>query len=123
MKRWILVAALMLGVTGVASMQGCCAHWDKDKAEIADVKVKIEDCPKAVQETIKKEVGNGKIEDITKDAEDGKTSYEADVEIGGKDYEIKVAEDGTLISKKLEKADEGDKKDEKDEKGQHEDKK
>ena len=38
---------------------------------------------------------------VDKESDEGKTIYEADVDIKGKNYEIKVAEDGTLISKKL----------------------
>ena len=45
------------------------------------------------------------IDTLDKDSEHGKTVYEADVMMDGKNYEIKVAEDGTLLSKKLDMED------------------
>ena len=116
MKRWILMASLAIAAGGLITMQACATAPTMAKAEMAkeadEVKVKLEDCPKAVQETLKKEIGDGKIEDIAMEKEDGKVIYEADAEIGGKDYEIKVSADGRLISKKLEE-EKGEHKDEK----------
>lgn len=113
MKVWTLVGAVALGLV---SMQGCASESKQakhDKVEASEVKVKLEDCPAAVQQTIKKEVGAGKIEDIARETEDGKATYETDATIDGKDYEIKVAADGKLISKKIEDQDKNE-KDEKD---------
>jgi len=122
-KNGLLVVAMLLGlVVGMPmafpAADPPAAPEDNDKDE---VKVKLEDCPKAVQETIKKEVGSGTIEEIEKKTKDGKTVYEADATIDGKKYEIKVAEDGTLISKELDddkddgEDDNGGKDDDKDE--------
>lgn len=123
MKRLIMLSVLAMGVGGWAAMQSYAAEATPaaatQKAEDDEVAVKLEDCPKAVQDTIKKEVGSGKIDKLVKEVEDGKMIYSVDAKIDGKDYEINVAEDGTLISKKLD-TDEGDKKEET---GQHEDKK
>ena len=38
---------------------------------------------------------------MDKETNDGKAVYEVDVKIDGKNYEIRVAEDGILISKAL----------------------
>ena len=43
---------------------------------------------------------------MDKEIKDGKTVYEVDVKIDGKNYEIKVAMDGILISKALDEEDE-----------------
>ena len=59
------------------------------------------------------ESGGAKIDKVDKEMEHGKTVYEADAMINGKEYEIVVAEDGTLLCKKLEGQDE---------EGEHEDK-
>jgi hypothetical protein len=140
MKDSMLAATLALGL---ASAMPICLAADATtppvaKVEAGDVKVKLADCPAAVQDTLKKEAGAGTIGNVEKDAEDGKTSYEADVTIDGKAWEIKVAEDGKLVSKaidddkdekegKVGKVDKDDKeekddKDDKDEQGEHEDK-
>jgi uncharacterized membrane protein YkoI len=76
----------------------------------------IDDVPAAVKATILKEADGTAVTTVDKETDDGKTVYEADALIGKTNYEIKVAEDGTLISKKIDKEDDdkdGDKKDEK----------
>jgi hypothetical protein len=58
---------------------------------------------------------------VDKETDDGKTVYEADVTLNGHNYEIRVAPDGTLISKKLDEEGEKGEKDgkgEKNEKGE-----
>ncbi len=107
MKRWTLVSLMALGMTCLIAQGSCAQDAATNKAEAAEneVKVNLQDCPKAVQDTIKKEVGDGKVEDIARETEDGKTTYEVDAKIGDKDYEIKIAEDGTVISKEAEDED------------------
>lgn len=93
-----------------------CLAEDK-KEEGKEEKVTIDQVPAAVKETLLKEAGGGAIKDIDKETEDGKVQYEVDVVIDGKNFEIVVAEDGKLVSKKLdEEKDEKDGKDKKDEK-------
>lgn len=60
------------------------------------VDVELADCPAAVQKTLKEEARGGRIEAVSKETDEGKTSYFADVVIGGKSYGISVAEDGVL---------------------------
>jgi len=86
---------------------------DKDEKEGAEVKVKIDDVPAAVRKTLDEESHNAKIDSVDKETDGGKTIYEADVKLHDKNYEIKVAEDGTLISKKLDMEDEKDSKEKK----------
>jgi hypothetical protein len=65
----------------------------------------IASVPAGVQTTLKEEAKGATIAEVDKISEDGQTVYEADVEIKGKSYEIQVAEDGTLVSKKWERND------------------
>ena len=111
-----LVAALLLVPSRLAFAE------DKEKEEGNEVKMKIADVPAAVQKTIAEESKGAKVETVDKETDDGKTVYEADAQINGKNYEIKVLEDGTLLSKKLDMEEgEKDKKDEKDAKGKDKD--
>jgi len=93
---------------------------DKEKDEGKEEKVKIDQVPQAVRDTLKEESKGAAIDQVDKQTGEGKTIYEADVKINGHNYEIKVAEDGLLISKKLDEGegekDKGKEKDEKDEK-------
>ncbi len=62
-----------------------------------DLKLKLLECPEAVKKTFQAEAPGAKIETVTKEKdEDEETTFSADVNIGGKIYEIVVLEDGTL---------------------------
>ena len=71
-------------------------------------KVKLEDCPAAVQKTIKDNADGGKIVEVEKEvSKDGTVSYEAEIKTAsGKEREIVVGADGTLI--KIEDEDDDD---------------
>lgn len=112
--RWLLAGAIALGLTSIGTVAIRAADKESDKEDAKEVKVTVDQLPAAVKATLTKEAGDGKIGDIDKENEDGKSQYEADVTVGDKEYEIKIAEDGTLLSKKLEKPE--DEKKEKDEK-------
>ncbi len=95
---------------------------DEEDGEDADEKeavkpVRMEDLPKAVAKTLKREARGGEVEKIEKETEGGKVVYEAEVEFETKDgeqaYEIQIAEDGKLLKKVLE-ADEDEDEDQKD---------
>jgi hypothetical protein len=76
-----------------------------DDEEESEEKIKLSDCPKAVQKTVKKEVGEGKILEIEKETEDDQVVYEVEYIVGDKRWEIEVAPDGKLLSKEREDAD------------------
>src|SRR5262245_19779525 len=113
-KEW-LIAALVLVAFGCSGMTNSVAAKEGEK-EADEVKIRFSEAPAAVQATLSKESGGAKIDTVDKESEDGKTTYEADVTVDGKNWELKVAEDGTLISKKLDQEEEKNGKDEKDEK-------
>ena len=72
-----------------------------DKKEEHEVKIKFTEAPAAVQKTLQREAFGATIAEVDKETEDGKTIYEADVKIDGRNYEIKVAADGALVSKEI----------------------
>jgi uncharacterized membrane protein YkoI len=106
-KSWLAVAFVGLGLMGCASMH----HGEEKDSDDNEVKISMDQAPAPVQATLQTETSGGKITDLDKEADDGKTIYEADATIGDKAYEIKVAEDRTLLKKKID-----DDKDDKDEK-------
>jgi hypothetical protein len=67
----------------------------------AEEEIPFADCPAAVQKTMRDESKGAKIDFVYKETEDGETTYWASIAIGGKDYEIGIAEDGTLTDLKL----------------------
>jgi len=113
MKRNWMIAVLVGGliVAGVARAE--------DEKEGKEEKVAVSALPAAVKDTLTKESFGATLpENVDKQTDEGKTIYEADVVIGGKNYEIKIAEDGSLLDKKIDQEDakKGENKEEKDEK-------
>jgi hypothetical protein len=106
MKRLLaLAAALSLWIAMPA--QTASAAEEKDEKE---VEIKFSEAPAAVQATMTEESKGAKIEMVEKEKEDGKWVFECEAMIKGKRYEIEVAEDGTLLCKKLEEHDDDDEK-------------
>jgi hypothetical protein len=68
--------------------------------------IKFSEAPAAVRKTLKREAFGAKIVKVDIESRHGKRVYEADVEIDGKNYEILVAKDGSLISKALDEEEE-----------------
>src|SRR5688500_14632103 len=97
-KEVVMLRTCLLGVFVLFAALGMGLADDDDNEKT----LKLSDCPKAVQRTLKREANGSELEEISKEEEDGKTVYEAEAEIDGKDYEIEVAADGTLLSKVLE---------------------
>jgi hypothetical protein len=114
-SRNILALLLAAGLTA-----GTLAVRAEEKEEGDEVKVKFDDCPAAVKATITKEAEGAKVDSVDKETDDGKTIYEADAVINGQNYEIKVYEDGKLLSKKIDNEDEEKKGGEKEEDEKHE---
>jgi hypothetical protein len=69
--------------------------------EVGEDQVEFSKCPGPVQATFHKESNDAKVETLDKDMKYGVTIYEGVVSIKGKEYEIIVAEDGTLLEKTL----------------------
>lgn len=81
----------------------------------AETRLKLEDCPQAVQDTIKKEVAGGTLKEVEKEVEKGRVVYEAEFTLDGKTYELEVDEAGKVLQKKLEADDDDDDEDDDDE--------
>ena len=115
--RSILVLAASMALASCANLYAEDKKGEENEGD--EVRIKFAEAPAAVQATINKESDGAKVDSLDKETDDGKTIYEADAVINGTNYEIKVAPDGKLISKKIDNEDEekkGGEKDEKDEK-------
>ena len=106
MPRHLLPLALFSCLT---LLPGCAMPGEEDDAdEAGEVKIALADAPDAVQATLKKEAGAGRIHEIEKEAENGRVVYEAEVVTNGKTEDITIADDGTFIGREAEDADEDD---------------
>ena len=81
---------------------------DDDEDDDDEEQVSIDDVPAAVKATILANAGDGTVKEIERETEDGKAVYEAEVIIDGQEVEIKVADDGTLLSKEVDDDDDDD---------------
>ena len=86
-------------------------RWQMDDDDEDEEQVSIDQVPVVVKATILDQAQGGTIKEIERENEDGRMIYEAEVVIDGQEVEIKVAADGTLLSKKIEDDDEDDDED------------
>jgi uncharacterized membrane protein YkoI len=87
---WLVIGAMALGIG--------CAHKGKEENE---VKLRPDEVPAAARAALEREAGGATINTVDKEMSGGKTVYETDVMMNGKNWEIKVDENGKLLSKKL----------------------
>ena len=90
----------IIGLTVVMALAIALPAFAEEKEE----KVKLADCPEAVQKTIKDNANGGTIVEIEKETnKDGTVTYEAEVKkADGTEIEIEVAADGKLIGIEVE---------------------
>ena len=91
--NWRRLQALVLPVIFVL-LAGTIARAERTR-------LKLSECPSAVQQTFVAEAKETRLETITKETDDEATLYSTQVSIGGKPYEITVEDDGTLVEKRL----------------------
>jgi uncharacterized membrane protein YkoI len=70
--------------------------------------VSLDQVPAAVRATILNEAAGAEITEIEKESNDGRITYEAEFLIGGREVEIQVAPDGTLLARETEDEDDED---------------
>jgi uncharacterized membrane protein YkoI len=98
----LLVVGLILGVGAVATQRMISD----------DVEVSIDAVPAAVKATILAQAQGNAVREIEMETENGQTVYEAEVVVGGKEVEIRVAADGALLGQEVEDEDDDEDDDE-----------
>jgi uncharacterized protein YacL (UPF0231 family) len=88
--KWI-AASLLLSLSTIGQLS----------AADGESKVKLSECPKVVQKTLKRESSDGKIKDVNVIEDEAATLYAASITLGGREYQVMVAQDGTLVQKVL----------------------
>ena len=94
--HWAILGVMVLGAG--------CAHSARDREEAEEgneVKMTLDQVPPAAREALVREANGATITTVDREDHNGKTVYETDVMAGGKNWEIKVDENGKLVSKKL----------------------
>jgi len=90
-----LLALAVIGTSGCASG----GRSSGEAAEAGETKVRLDQTPTAVRQTIERELVGGQLEDIAVKKSKGKTIYETDIIRNGHKWEVNVAEDGNIVSK------------------------
>ena len=78
---------------------------DDDDAD-DEVEVAVDQLPQAVKDAVAQAVPGGTIVEAEMETEDGQSVYDIQVEANGKEFDVEVAEDGTVLE--VEEDDDGD---------------
>jgi len=70
-----------------------------EKAEAGETKVRLDQTPAAVRQTIERELVGAQLEDIALKQRQGQNIYETDIIRDGHKWEVVVGEDGRILSK------------------------
>jgi hypothetical protein len=112
-KQW-LILSMAAGLMVAAGCNSMNSHADREDEH--EVKMAIADVPAAVRETLMANSAGATIKTVDHEMKDGKMVYEADAIVGTTNWEILVAEDGKLISKKVDAEKDAGEKDDKEDK-------
>jgi hypothetical protein len=99
-KSRMLVALLTLSVVALSVTSTGAAEPEQPKKKEKAVKLTMNDLPPVVKATLQQQVGGGKIVDLKQKMKKGRAVFHADVLTNGKDWEIDVVADGTLLKNK-----------------------
>lgn len=93
--RMLVSAGIIIVVTG---MFGCSALRKSAQDEGPAQAVSLAEVPPAARATIERLTAGGQIRELEKAEEDGRTVYDVEATVGGRDVEYDVAADGTVLS-------------------------
>jgi hypothetical protein len=102
-NKRILVAVMTLSVAALSVASAGTGETEKPKKKESSAKLAINDLPAAVKATLQEQVGDGKIVGLKQKTKQGQVVFHADVLTNGKDWEIDVVADGTLLKKRGDK--------------------
>lgn len=95
----LAIMALSVAVLTVTGAAGA-TETDKPEKKQETSKLTVNDLPTAVKATLQEQVGCGKIVEVKQKTKKGQVVFHADVLTHGKDREIDVLADGTLLKKR-----------------------
>ncbi len=89
----VLVAVLIVGLSGCAAISGKGARVEAGAKEVS-----LSDLPAPARATIERLIAGGEIKKIDKEEEGGKVIYDVEATVRGKHVEYDVASDGTVLT-------------------------
>ncbi|MBN1899865.1 PepSY-like domain-containing protein [Candidatus Sumerlaeota bacterium] len=70
---------------------------DDEEDDESETKIELAQAPQAVQDAIKKIVGDNPIKEVIEEKEDGVTTYEAEYTVGGMEHSLECAATGEIL--------------------------
>lgn len=64
--------------------------------------LEMDELPAAVRATVEKEISGARMTELVQETEEGKMFYEVEFEKDGKEHEVKIAEDGSILEREVE---------------------
>ena len=104
---WLMSATAALALIGCANSEMWGKRGDDDD-DAKEQQVSMDQVPAAVKATLTKEASGGQIQEVEKTTWRGRTAYEADVMMDGKEWEVTVRDDGQLLRKLLDEEDDAE---------------
>jgi len=111
---WLASVAALVAATAATSALWVWAGQE-GKAGRSETKTTLDQVPEAVRATALKEAAGAAIKEVEVEVKNGQTVYEIEWVVGNQEIEIKVAPDGTVLSRETEEADDDDDDDDGDE--------
>lgn len=102
MKRRYMTLVIVLAGAGIALCIGAVATQQLGDDEMS---VSIDKVPAAVKAALLVEAQGGTISEIEMETRNGQTVYEAEVILDGKEVDVEVAADGTVLGKEADDED------------------
>jgi uncharacterized membrane protein YkoI len=80
------------------ALAACLVLYGLDRVSAAEVKVKPTDLPPAVQNAVKEQSKGARLRSLTKETENGKTEYEAELTVNDHNRDVSFDSSGNVIS-------------------------
>jgi predicted aspartyl protease len=104
--RFKSAAAILFGIcflfVGAVCAQQKAVPKKAEKGEAGEAKLTMNDLPKEVQATIRKETQGAEIVGLSKETEGGKTLYEVETKVNGRGRDMLIDAKGTLTEVEVE---------------------
>lgn len=94
MRKWIGSVALGTGLMLSAPI-ALAQHQQQQQRD----EVTMDQLPQAVRQTVQREVGNGQVEEIEREQEQGRTIYEVEFTQNNRKFELDIGEDGQVLQR------------------------
>lgn len=89
--------ARSIGIAALFLFSACLLCAGSVRAQESERPVKMKDLPEAVQKTVREQSVGAKLRGLSKEVEDGKTFYEAELRVGAHNKDVLIDPSGAVV--------------------------